>query len=44
MSFPVDSSPSCWSVSLLAPRLASTCIYFFGVGGVRLVPYLRDLG
>ena len=44
LSFPVDSSPSCWSISLLAPRLASTCIYFFGMAGVRLVPYQRDLG
>ena len=44
LSFPVDSPLSCWSISLLALRLASSCIYFFRVAGVRLVPYQRDLG
>ena len=44
LSFPVDSSPFCWSISLLALRLAGICIYFFEVAGVRLVPYQRDLG
>ena len=44
LSFPVDSSSLCWSISLFALHFASSCIYFFRVAGVRLVLYQRDLG
>ena len=44
LRFPVDFSLLCLNNSLLALRLASSCIYFFVVAGVRLVPYQRDLG
>ena len=39
LSFPVDSSLSCWIISVLALRLASSCIYFFEMASVRSVPY-----
>ena len=44
LSSPVDSSLYCQGISLLALRLASSCIYFFGVAGMQLVSYRWDLG